>query len=203
MPQNLTQTEHILRSAERRGVLRPRDLDRLGISRTALSRLHAAGKLVRLGRGLYALPETPGRTEHQALMEVASRVPQSVICLLSALRFHGLTTQAPFEIWIAVDRRAWRPRIDYPPIRVLRFSGRALTEGIETHTIGGVKVHVYSPAKTVADCFKYRNKFGLDVALEALRDVWRAKRATIDELLRCARICRVEGVMRPYLESLA
>jgi len=136
-------------------------------------------------------------------MEVASRVPQSVICLLSALRFHGLTTQAPFEIWIAVDRRAWRPRIDYPPIRVLRFSGRALTEGIETHTIGGVKVHVYSPAKTVADCFKYRNKFGLDVALEALRDVWRAKRATIDELLRCARICRVEGVMRPYLESLA
>jgi predicted transcriptional regulator of viral defense system len=107
------------------------------------------------------------------------------------------------EIWIAVDRQAWRPRIDYPPIRVLRFSGRALTEGIETHTIGGVKVRIYGPAKTVADCFKYRNKFGLDVALEALRDVWREKKATMDELLRYARICRVERVMRPYLDSLA
>lgn len=203
MRQNFTQAERVLRAAEGRGVLRPRDLDRLGISRTVLARLHAAGMFVRLGRGLYALAEVPGRTEHQGLIEVASRAPQAVICLLSALRFHGLTTQASFEIWIAVDRQAWRPRIDYPPIRVLRFSGRALSEGIETHTIGGVKVRVYGPAKTVADCFKYRNKFGLDVALEALRDVWREKKATMDELLRYARICRVERVMRPYLDSLA
>ena len=202
MPQTLTQTERILRAADARGVLRPRDLDRLGISRTVLARLHAAGALVRLGRGVYALPDASGRTEHQGLIQVASRAPLAVICLFSALRFHGLTTQTPFEIWIAVDRQAWRPRIDYPPIRVLRFSGRALTEGIETHRIGGVRVRVYGPAKTVADCFKYRNKFGLDVALEALRDVWREKKATLDELLRYARVCRVERVMRPYLESL-
>ena len=202
MPQTLTQTERILRAAEARGVLRPRDLDRLGISRTVLARLHAAGALVRLGRGVYALPDAAGRTEHQGLIQVASRAPLAVICLFSALRFHGLTTQTPFEIWIAVDRQAWRPKIDYPPIRVLRFSGRALTEGIETHRIGGVRVRVYGPAKTVADCFKYRNKFGLDVALEALRDVWREKKATLDELLRYARVCRVERVMRPYLESL-
>jgi predicted transcriptional regulator of viral defense system len=202
MAQALPHTERVLRSARARGVLRPRDLDRLGIPRAALSRLERQGKLVRLGRGLYAVPEASGRSEHQALIEVAKRVPHAVVCLLSALRFHNLTTQSPFDVWIAIDRKAWRPRIEYPALRVFRFSGDALTEGIETHAIEGVKVRVYGPAKTVADCFKYRNKIGLDVAMEALRDTWRNRRATMDDLVRFSRICRVEHVMRPYLESL-
>lgn len=202
MAQSVPQAERVLRSARARGILRPRDLDRLGIPRTALSRLERQGRLVRLGRGLYAVPEAAGRSEHQALVEVAKRVPHAVVCLLSALRFHDLTTQSPFDVWIAIDRKAWRPRIDYPPVRVFRFSGEALTEGVETYSIDGTKVRVYVPAKTVADCFKYRNKIGLDVALEALRDTWRGRRATMDDLVRFSRICRVERVMRPYLDSL-
>jgi predicted transcriptional regulator of viral defense system len=134
-------------------------------------------------------------------VEVAKRVPKAVACLLTALRFHELTTQAPFEVWIALPRGAWRPRLEYPQLRVLRFSGASLAEGIETHVIQGVPVKVYNPAKTVADCFKYRNKFGLDVALEALRECWREKKTTIDELNRYAEVCRVRNVMRPYLES--
>ena len=119
-----------------------------------------------------------------------------------ALRFHELTTQAPAEVWIALAEKARKPKLDYPRLRVARFSGPALTEGIETHRLEGVEVRVYSAAKTVADCFKYRNKVGLDVALEALREGWRARRFTMEEIFRFARICRVEKVMRPYLEGL-
>ena len=129
-------------------------------------------------------------------------MPRGVVCLLSALRFHGLTTQSPFEVWLAIGGKDWQPRVEYPPLRVLRFAKAALVEGVEEHTIQGVKVRVTSPARTVADCFKYRHKIGLDVALEALRDCWRQRRATMDELWRAAAVCRVANVMRPYLESL-
>ena len=141
-------------------------------------------------------------TEEHALAQVATRIPRAVVCLLSALRFHELTTQVPHEVWIALSEKARRPRLDFPPLRVVRFSGRALTEGIETHRIEGTDVRITSVAKTVADCFKYRHKIGLDVALEALREAWRQRRLTTSELDHFARVCRVSRVMRPYLESL-
>ena len=193
--------EKITRLADWQRVLRSRDLAPHRISRTALARMQARGEIERLGRGLYALPGTSG-TLHQSLVEVAKRVPKAVACMLTALRFHELTTQVPFEVWIALPRGAWKPRLEYPQLRVLRFSGASLTKGIETHVIRGVPVRVYKPAKTAADCFKYRNKFGLDVALEALRECWREKKATMDELNYYAGICRVRNVMRPYLEML-
>lgn len=184
-----------------RGVLRPRDLDAYGIPREYLRRMQDRGIIERIGRGLYVLP---GRqvTEHHTLVHVAKRIPAAVFCLLSALRFHDLTTQSPYEVWIAIGPKAWRPRADGPKIRVLRFSGAALTEGVETHTIEGVTVKVYGVAKTVADCFKFRNKVGLDVALEALRESWRQRRASMDDLWLYAKVCRVSNVMRPYLEGL-
>jgi predicted transcriptional regulator of viral defense system len=141
--------------------------------------------------------------EHHALAEVGKRVPKGTICLLSALRFHNLTTQIPHETWVALDRKARLPKVDYLPLRVVRFSGAALQEGQEQHTIEGVRVRIYNPAKTVADCFKYRNKIGLDVALEALREAWRNRSTTMSDLTRYARICRVNNIMRPYLESLS
>jgi predicted transcriptional regulator of viral defense system len=197
-----TQADKVLELVREAGVLRPRDLDRCGIPRTYLSRLCTAGRLQRIARGLYVLPGS-GVTEHHSLAEVCKRVPNGVICLLSALRFHELTTQAPFEVWLAIDEKAWRPRVAYPPLRIVRFSKPTLRTGVEEHQIEGVTVHVYCPAKTVADCFKYRNKIGLDVAIEALRECWRARRCTMDDLWHYADICRVQNVMRPYLESVA
>lgn len=197
-----TRADKVLELARKAGFLRPRDLDRYGIPRTYLSRLCSAGRLQRIARGLYVLPGS-GITEHHSLAEVCKRVPNGVICLLSALRFHELTTQAPFEVWLAIGEKAWRPRLAYPPLRIVHFSKASLGSGIEEHQIEGVMVHVYSPAKTVADCFKYRNKIGLDVAIEALRECWRARRCTMDDLWRYADVCRVQNVMRPYLESVA
>lgn len=141
--------------------------------------------------------------EHHTIAEACKRVPHGVVCLLSALRLHDLTTQLPHEVWIAVDRKARKPSVDYPPLRVVRFSGDALSQYVEERTIEGVEVAVYSPAKTVADCFKYRNKIGLDVAIESLRDCWRKKKATMDMIWKAAEVCRVGRVMRPYVESLA
>jgi predicted transcriptional regulator of viral defense system len=126
-----------------------------------------------------------------------------VICLLSALRFHELTTQAPFEVWIAIAEKAWRPRVEYPRLRIVRFSKAALSEGVKEHKLEGVPVRVFEPAKTVADCFKYRNKIGLDVAIEALRECWRERRCSMDDLWHFADVCRVQNAMRPYLEALA
>lgn len=194
--------EQILALARRQGVLRPRDLDDSGIPREHLRRLLAEGRLLRCGRGLY-VPADARPTENQSLAEACKRVPRGVVCLLSALQFHGLTTQTPFEVWMAVGKTNWAPRADYPPLRIVRFSGPALSDGVEEHRVSGVPVKVYGPAKTVADCFKYRNKIGLDVALEALRDCWRRRKATMDELWQAARACRMTNVMRPYLESLA
>lgn len=183
------------------GIFRAQELERRGVSRKSLKRLSDQGVLEKLGRGLYRVAGSE-ITEHESLVEACKRVPQGVVCLLSALRFHDLTTQNPFQVWLAIDRKAWQPRVENPPLRILRFSGEALTLGIETHPIQGVAVRVYSPAKTVADCFKYRNKIGLDVALEALKDCVERKKDTFDNLWRFAKICRVANVMRPYLESL-
>jgi predicted transcriptional regulator of viral defense system len=195
-----TEEERALEVVRRAGILRPRDLDRHGIARTYLQRLERRGLLERAGRGLYRLPSAD-LTEHHSLAAACKAVPRGVVCLLSALRFHDLTTQAPHHVWVAIDRRAWRPQQATPPLRIVRFSGRALTEGVEIHEIEGVRVRIYSAAKTVADCFKYRNKIGLDVAIEALRDYRRRHPRGLDDLWHFARICRVSNVMRPYLEA--
>jgi predicted transcriptional regulator of viral defense system len=182
-------------------VLRPRDLSAHGIPREYLIRLLAEGRLQRPARGIYMLADAEV-SEHQSLLEACKRVPRGVICLLSALRFHGLTTQAPFEVWLAIADNARVPRVEYPPLRIVRFSRSALTTGIDQPVIDGVPLRVTNVARTVVDCFKYRNKIGLDVALEALRDCWRQKKATMDELYRTAQSRRMANVMRPYLESL-
>lgn len=185
------------------GSIRSRDLVAAGLSRSQLSRMVAAGgQLLRVGRGLYALPGYQS-SEHGALVAVAKRAPDVLFCLLTALRLHELTIQAPFEVWIAIGNKARPPRLDYPPLRTVRFSEAALSAGVEIHRVEGTEVRVTSVAKTVADCFKFRNKIGLDVALEALREARRAKKASADELWRYAKINRVANVMRPYLEAVA
>jgi len=196
----MTSAERILALAKRQPLVRPRDVEARGIARESLLRLYRQGLLVRQARGVYALPESPV-TEHHSLAIAAKRTPGGVICLLSALRFHGLTTQDPHEVWMAIDFKAHKPTVASPALRVVRFSGPALLEGIEHHTLEGVRVPVYSAAKTVADCFKYRNKLGVDVAIEALRDALRSRKATVDQIHRFAKVCRVANVIRPYLES--
>lgn len=193
--------QKVLDLAAECGLVRPRDLTERGLPTVALTRLVRQGRLQRVGRGLYAPPDRPV-SEHNALAEVARKHPHAIVCLLSALRFHDLTTQSPFEIWLAIPNKARAPKMDYPPLRIVRFSGAALTRGVEDHVIDGVPVRVTSVARTVADCFKFRNKIGLDVALEALQEAWRAKRVSMDELWDYATLCRVTNVMRPYMESL-
>jgi predicted transcriptional regulator of viral defense system len=200
--QGMDRTQQILEMVQQAGVLRPRDLDAHGIPRIYLSRLCERGDLQRVGRGLYVLPHADV-SEHHTLAEACKRIPHGVVCLVSALRFHGLTIQSPSEVWLAIGSKAWRPQVDYPRLRFVRFSVRALEAGVEERSIEGVLVRVYSPAKTVADCFKYRNKIGLDVALEALRDCRRQRRCTNDELWHYAKICRVANVMRPYMAATA
>ncbi len=141
-------------------------------------------------------------SEYHSLAQAARLIPRGVVCLLSALRFHGLTTQSPHEVWLTLPSKAWAAKAEYPRLRIIRAIGPALTAMVEEHQVEGVAVKIYSPAKTVADCFKHRSKVGLDVALEALRDAYRARKATMDELWAAARVCRMQNVMRPYLESL-
>ncbi|MBT1076088.1 type IV toxin-antitoxin system AbiEi family antitoxin domain-containing protein [Geobacter grbiciae] len=197
-----SRTDKIIEIARRAGVIRPRDLDAYGIPREYLRRLCDKVVLERRSRGIYALADAD-LTEHHSVALASKRVPKGVVCLLSALRFHRLTTQAPFEIWMAIDRKARLPKAEGVPLHIVRFSAAALTEGVEHHQVEGMDVPVYCLAKTVVDCFKYRNKIGLDVALEALRGCLRERRCTIDELWRYAKICRVANVIRPYLESLS
>ncbi|MGC4033276.1 MAG: type IV toxin-antitoxin system AbiEi family antitoxin [Tepidisphaeraceae bacterium] len=192
----------MLKLIRRSTALRTRDLGRYGIPRWALRTLVISGRAHRVGRGLYVANGTAA-TEVQSYVEAMKVVSHGVICLLSALRMHGMTTQAPFEVWVAVDVKARKPKADHPPMRFARFSGKALIEGVEVHRIRGTDVRVYSPAKTIADCFKYRNKIGIDVALEALRDGLRQRKATRDDIHRMAKLCRVSNVIRPYMESLA
>lgn len=198
----MTKKDKILNLLKEKGVLRPRDLDPLGISRIYLNKLFSEGVLDRPGRGLYTLPNG-SPNEHQTIIEASKLVPHGTICLLTALRFHDLTTQSPFEIWMAIDVKARRPKIEFPAMRFVRFSGKALTYGVQQRPINGASVPVYSPAKTVVDCFKFRNKIGIDVAIEALRDCRQQRAATNDEIWQAAKVCRMTNVMRPYLDSVS
>ena len=195
-----TLQQRVLSMAREKSVLRTQDLIKADIPRVVLTRLCRGEQLNRLGWGLYALPETD-ITESHSLAEVSRRIPHAIICLLSALRFHGLTTQAPFEVWVAIDRKARKPRAVHVPLRVVRFSGHVRTYGGEEHIVENVKVRVTSPAKTVADCFRYRKKIGLDVALESLKEYRRAGKSR-DALWRAAKVCHVLSVMRPYMEAI-
>jgi predicted transcriptional regulator of viral defense system len=186
---------------KRGGMLRASEAVALGIHPRTLYRMRDENRLVTVSRGLYRLADLPELSDPD-LVSVATRIPQAVICLISALAFHEITTEIPHEVSIALPRTVKRPRLDHPPLRVFWFSSQALTEGIEERKIDGVKVRIYGPEKTVADCFKFRNKIGLDVAIEALKLCRERKGSTPRKLLHYARICRVERVMRPYLEAL-
>ena len=184
-----------------RGVVHARDLRPLSIPQVYLHRLCEEGALEKVSRGMYRSPSGP-ETAYLAFIQIAKGIPSGIVCLLSALRFHEIGAQLPHEVWVALDRRVAAPRLSQPKFRLVRFSGPALSEGIESHDVAGVSVKIYCPAKTIADCFKYRNKIGLDVALEALREVIRDRRCTSDDLWKYAKICRVARVMQPYMEAL-
>ncbi len=193
--------QKIMRYIGQHGIVRPRDIEAIGLPREYLIRLHRQGKLHRSGRGIYTLPDA-NVTERHSYAEVAKRVPNAVICLLSALAFHEITTQSPPSVWIALRKGARKPVLPSPSLRIVRLSGPSLAEGIDNHQMEGVPVRIYSAAKTVADCFKFRNKIGLDVAIEALKDCLRQKKAGVNEIYRYAKICRVSNVIRPYMEAL-
>jgi predicted transcriptional regulator of viral defense system len=183
------------------GIVRPRDIEAIGVPREYLLRLYRQGKLDRPGRGIYVLPDAEV-TERHSYAAVAKLVPSAVVCLLSALAFHQITTQSPSAVWIALRNGARAPRIGSPSLRVVRLTEPSLTAGIEKHLVEGVSVQVYCAAKTVADCFKFRNKIGLDVAIEALKESLHEKKATAKEIYHYAKICRVSNVIRPYMEAL-
>ena len=195
-----SQIDKVLEIIKEIGIIRPRDLDPYGIPREYLRRLKNRGLLIHLGRGIYTSHDA-NLTEHHSFAEACTLVPHGTICLLSALRFHGLTTQAPPKVWMAIDVKARRPKTS-TPLHIVRFSGKSLKSGIETHKIQGAHVKVYNPAKTVADCFKYRNRIGLDVAVEALQDVVAKRTASPAEIMEFARVDRVESVIGPYLRAL-
>ena len=192
----------ILNLAKEMGILRPHDLDRLGLAPHNLNDMATRGLLTRIGRGLYTLPDHEW-SENHSLAEVAKAVPRGVVCLLSALRFHNIGNQSPFEVWIAIPRdKARTPRSRSVQLRVVKLSGHGYREGIDTHIIEGTEVRVYNIAKTVADCWKFRNKIGLDVAIEALRHVIRTRMVTLEELRQFAQAGRVWTVMLPYVEAM-
>ncbi len=197
----LSHSQRVLDLLGKKNLLRASHLDELGVPRVVLSRMTKAGQLERVGRGLYRRPEATV-SEHESLSAIATRVPQAVFCLLTALQFHELTTQLPRQVWITMPRGSHLPKLGYPPLRMIQASGEAYTAGIEVAIRDQVPLRVYSAAKTVADCFKHRNRIGVDVALEALRDARAQKKATADEIWRYAKICRVANVMRPYLEAI-
>ena len=196
-----TQTQRVLELASQRGLLRASHLQELGIARVVLSRLTARGQLERVGRGVYRLPDAQG-AEYESLATIAVKVPQAVFCLLTALQIHELTTQLPRQVWIAMPQGSHVPKMDYPPVKMVQFSGEAYGPGIEVVRADQVELRVYGVAKTIADCFKHRNKVGLDVAIEALREAMAANKTNANDLWRFAKICRVANVMRPYLEAL-
>lgn len=187
--------------ASRLGVFRARDMVAAGYSREYLRRLVLQEQVLQLGRGLYSSAGFEG-DEHQSLVAAAKRVPRSVVCLLSALRFHEIGTQSPHQVWLALPRGTNRPRVVDLPLLFCKFSGDAYSFGVQEHVLAGGTVRVYSPAKTVADCFKYRQKYGIDVAVEALREGWRGRKFSMQDLIKAAAVCRVSKVIRPYLEML-
>ena len=192
----------VLRIARKKRLFRLSEAKEAGIHPEAVRRLTHRGQLARVGRGLYALPSLEP-TEHHTLAEVAKRVPKGIVCLLTALRFYGLGTQNPRDVWLAVDRRAGIPRIDFAPVRIIRMSGATLLTGIEERNIDGVRVRITSPARTVVDCFKFRNKIGIDVAVEALKDYRRLRKGTVDALWQQADLLRMSKVIRPYWDAIS
>ena len=194
--------DRIVEHALRAGVVRPRDLAPLGLGRWHLRSLVEAGRLERTGRGLYVATDSLP-TEHRDLAEVGARVPHGVICLLSALRFHEIGSQDPRTVWLGIGNKTWRPREEGVPLTVVRFSPRALDDGVDEHRLEGVRVRITTPARTVADCFKFRRRVGLDVALEALRECWHERRCTSEELMMAARTCRVAHIVGPSLDAIA
>lgn len=197
----MSRKDQIIALATSQGLIRTKDIGNAGIPRTYIYRLCRAGILQKIGNGLYALADAKF-SEHIALAEVAKRVPQAVVSLLSALNFHQLTPQLPHEVWITVAKGAWKPDIGFPPLSITYVSGPALHFGIQEHIIDGVLVRIYSPAKTIADCFKFRNKIGLRVAIQALKELHRTRLATVDEVFEAAAICRVDKIIRPYVEAI-
>jgi predicted transcriptional regulator of viral defense system len=197
-----TQTDQVLRLARTMGWLRASDLERLLVPRAVPTRMVTNGELERVARGLYRLPDI-SFSEHIELATIARRSLQAVFCLLTALQFHELTTQLPWQIWIGMPRGSHAPRIDRPELRMIQQTGAHYSHGIEEHRRDGTTLRVYGVAKTVADCFKHRNKVGIDVAIEALKDATRQRKATFDDVWRAAEVCRVAEVMRPYMEMLA
>jgi predicted transcriptional regulator of viral defense system len=185
----------------RRGLVRPRDLERVGLPTAVLYRLRDQGEVEQVGPGLFRHPDA-AITEKHTYAEAAKLVPGGVVCLLSALAFHEIGTQMPHEAWLALRAHSKRPTVSAVPLRIVWFSGDAFTEGVERHAVEGVEVSVYTPAKTIADLFKFRNKLGVDVSVEALRDAWARQLVTMEEILRFAKVCRMEKVMRPYLEAI-
>ncbi|TIV61840.1 type IV toxin-antitoxin system AbiEi family antitoxin domain-containing protein [Mesorhizobium sp.] len=201
MSQLSTQRSKAYNLLQEGGLVRLRDLMKAGVKPETMSRLVREGAAVRPARGLYQLATAAPDARH-SLAAASALIPRGVVCLTSALQFHELTLQMPSAIWMAIDRTDWKPKVDYPPIRFVRFSGRALTEGVERHLIEGVNVTVFEPAKTIVDCFRYRNKIGLDIALEGLREGLRMRRVTPDQLWKFAQTGRVWSVMRPYVEAM-
>ena len=200
----LPHEDAVLRLASKRGLLRARDVAALNLPTVVLTRLVRAGKLERAGHGLYALAGAQASAQ-RSLAEVALRAPRGVICLLTALRVHEVGTQSPFQVWLALPPGTTPPNIRQQQLKIARMSGASLTEGVEIVKVDGVEVRVFNAAKTIADCFKFRNKIGLDVALEALREGWRERKATkvtMQALWHYAKVDRVANVMRPYLEGM-
>lgn len=196
-----THRQRLERLFEEQGVVKSHDLARLRIPRKELSRLVAEGGIERIARGVYVAASMP-LDAGQSLAETNARIPGGVVCLLSALQLHGMTNRIAHEVWLAIDKKAWKPVVDGLPIRLVRFSRPALDAGVETRAILGRLVKVTTPAKTVADCFKFRSLVGMDVAIEALRDYLSRRRGPAAELWSMARVCRVERLMRPYIEAL-
>ena len=193
-------TSKLLAAFKKTSVLRGRDLTAMGFSRVLVADASKRGQIERIGRGLYTTKQADVSEKH-SYVQIARMTPNAVLCLLSACRFHDLTTQNPHEVWFALGRKAWTPKITFVKTRIARFSGLALTEGVELHRCEGTELKVYSVAKTVADLFRYRNKFGLDIALEALRDALHDRKCSVDELMRFARMRHVAKVIEPYLTA--
>ena len=197
----MTETDQTLALVKRLGLVRPKDLNQHGIPVIYLRRLLHRGELVQPARGVYAVAGHEP-TLHHSLAMVSKRIPRGVVCLLSALAYHEIGTQLPSVVWLAIDQRS-RPLVTTDlPAKIVRFSAQSLVGGIEEHSVEGVTTRITNPAKTVADCFKFRNKVGLDIAVEALKDAWRKRKVTMAELDRFAATNRVTHVMRPYLEML-
>lgn len=201
MGTGITKRQQVIDLVKALPVVRPKDLVEHDLPKDYLYILSQEGVIDRIGRGLYQWPDK-GLGREQSLLEVCKKAPKAVVALLSALNYHNMTSQNPHEIWLAIERKSWKPYISYPPVRFVTMSGQAMHSGVEIHNVDGAVIKVFNPAKTIVDCFKYRHKVGLDVALEALKEGWAARKFTMNDLVKYAEICRVKNVMQPYLESL-